>query len=288
MNYDFNVSRNKNKIIIDIDNWIQPSDSLVQLQKISGKKNPTYITQVLSITNKDVPLKENDTIFLTRVGSEVAITPTSFYSIGKRRLFSLPYSQIIGKFLGTDISIGNLQLLNKHVLFKKVVIENSSLLGVFDSKATIGRVERAYENSSFKKDTIIIVKDNVSTQFFNSDVYAVDEKDIIATVQTTESNTELKLTSNYVLMKPYIKLNSSVLITPDINYDDLDYSDIYNRDLFKVIMSSDKSKVHENDIVMVNRDYTTYLYYNLEKYFVLDDEKWIKARIIERDKQWTT
>ena len=37
-------------------------------------------------------------------------------------------------------------------------------------------------------------------------------------------------------MKPYIPevINDSIIITPSLNYEDLDYAEIYNRDLFKV------------------------------------------------------
>ena len=48
-------------------------------------------------------------------------------------------------------------------------------------------------------------------------------------------------------------------------------------------MAAEGTKVQEGDVVVLNRDYTTYLYYNMEKYFVIEDEKWIRARIIERD-----
>ena len=87
-------------------------------------------------------------------------------------------------------------------------------------------------------------------------------------------------------MKPYVSkkvLNSNILETPEINYEDLDYSDMYNRDLFKVCYADEATGIHAGDILLLNRDYTNYVYFNNEKYFIIDSKKWISGKIIERD-----
>ena len=86
-------------------------------------------------------------------------------------------------------------------------------------------------------------------------------------------------------MKSYIAtklLNSNILISPDINYEDLDYSDIYNRDLFQIKFLDKKlNNFKKEDVILVRRDFTNYVYLNEEKYHLINGKDWIEAKIEE-------
>ena len=86
-------------------------------------------------------------------------------------------------------------------------------------------------------------------------------------------------------MKSYIAtklLNSNILISPDINYEDLDYSDIYNRDLFQIKFLDKKlNNFKKEDVILVKRDFTNYVYLNEEKYHLINGKDWIEAKIEE-------
>ena len=86
-------------------------------------------------------------------------------------------------------------------------------------------------------------------------------------------------------MKSYVAtklLNSNILISPDINYEDLDYSDIYNRDLFQIKFLDKKlNNFKKEDVILVRRDFTNYVYLNEEKYHLINGKDWIEAKIEE-------
>ena len=154
----------------------------------------------------------------------------------------------------------------------------------------LGKVVKVGENSKVKTDDVIAVRDNVSTpiKFENKDYFAIEDKFVVGVLNSSYSIDSMNLINEYIIMKPYISknvLNSTVLETPEINYNDLDYSDIENRNLFKVCYADKSLNVEKGDILLLNRDFTNYMYYNNEKFFVINGKKWISGKIIERDKQ---
>lgn len=295
LKYDYNVQRTKNRVQINVREWVQPTDTL-EIHKMSGKAFLTYINKALKVHNEtfsDVEINEGDTILINKVASEIAVSPTIPYLLENREYFDVPISQILGVFRG-DVSLNNLELTGGKVLYKRVDRTMSSQLLIPDKSTTMGFVKKLPSNykGRLQEGTLILVKDNVSTDLYWAQGYSItEEKDIIAIAEVQPTgNTVLKLNviNNYTLMKPYIStnvLNSNLLISPDINYEDLDYSDMYNRNLFKVCVTDENTGLTEGDILVLNRDYTTYVYFNNEKYFAIENGKeWISARINERDK----
>ena len=65
-----------------------------------------------------------------------------------------------------------------------------------------------------------------------------------------------------------------------MNYENEDITDIYNRDLFK-ILASDKSltKLQKDDIIIVDRSVTNYVYIGTDKYFMLSGMDYIEAKV---------
>lgn len=295
LKYDYNVQRTKNRVQINVREWVQPTDTL-EIHKMSGRAFLTYINKALKVHNEtfsDVKINEGDTILINKVASEIAVSPTIPYLLEDREYFDVPISQILGVFRG-DVSLNNLELTCGKVLYKRVDRTMSSQLLIPDKSTTMGFVRKLPSNykGKLQEGMLVLVKDNVSTDLYWAQGYSItEEKDIIAIAEIQPAgDTVLKLNviNNYTLMKPYIStnvLNSNLLISPDINYEDLDYSDMYNRNLFKVCVTDENTGLIEGDILVLNRDYTTYVYFNNEKYFAIENGKeWISARINERDK----
>lgn len=292
MKYDFNTERTKGKVQINVQDWLTSDDNLIKIYKINGKTPVSYITKVTFVGDGVKGIQTGDCILLSKVSCEVATSLTAYYTIGDNRYFDIPEEQILGIFEQDKITFRNLKLRNKNILFKKVHQGYSSIICTEDKNTTVGGIIKVGENSQFSIGDIVLIEDNTVTPVFidGEECYAVEEKFVVGLASDEDFSMEsMDIKNNYVLMKPYISknvLNSKILETSEINYNNLDYSDINNRDLFKV-MHVDKSleNIKKGDILLLNRNYTNYVYYAGEKYFAVSDKKWISGKIIERDKQ---
>lgn len=280
---DFNVPKNKECILIDTNKWLKDDSSLIQSQKISGKLTLTYITEVES---SNLPfIKEGQTVLLSRVISEIA--QYSKYIIEDKSYYNVPESQILGTF--ETITLEGLTLLNDKIIVKKVENTIESELYLTNANVMIGEVLKTGSKvQKVKVQDKILIRDNISTEvkLNNESYYVLEERMVVGIFGPSFNIEDLKLINESILMKPYINskvLNSSLLISPDINYEDLDYSDMYNRDLFKVefLDESLKHSLKEGDIIILNRDFTNYVYYGMEKYFIVDGFKYITALVKE-------
>lgn len=292
MKYDFNVSKMKDKVQINVDEWIQPYACSIKIQNIRGRAHITHITEATAVGSDVVKIKKGDYLLISRIACEVATAPTSPYTLDTGRFYNIPCSQVMGIFQNNILKLKNLKMLNKSILFKRISNYKNSFIQMIDSSTMLGEVLKTEENSEISVGDIILLEDNVSTlvEIESTDYYAAEERAIIGVFHDKEniSIQNLKLINENVIMKPYISqnsLNSKILINPNINYEDLDYSDVYNRDLFKVEYYDKKIReIHKNSILLINRDYTRYTYFNNEKYFVINGKKWISGKIIERTK----
>lgn len=291
MKYDFNVNRLEGKFQININEWLYPEQSSLEIYKISGKSHLTCITKVRAVGDNELGIKPQDIVLLSKVACDIATSPMVSYSIDGNSYFNVPTGQVVGVFEDRKITLGALKLKNNNVLFKKIEKNQESNLLIEDKDAMLGEVLGTSENSSLKKGDIIAIRDNVSTpvKFPEGTFYTVEEKFIVGKFTVNLNINSMELINGYILMKPYVSqyvLNSTILEAPSINYEDLDYSDIHNRDLFRVsFVDKSVENIQEGDVLLVCRDYTNYMYYNNEKYFVINDKKCIVGKIIERDKQ---
>lgn len=291
MQYDFNTSRIKNKVQINIDEWVSPDESLVEIHKISGKSYITYITRANFVGEEVQNIKNNDYILLSKVACDIAVTPTVAYELDGKKYFNVPSEQILGVFKGNKIVLSELTLINQNVLYKRISKRQNSAILMEEKDTMLGEVIKTCSESHLKVGDKVVVRDNVSTpiRFGEADYFVVEEKFVVGSANSGEDINDLTILNSYILMKPYISkhvLNSKILETPIINYEDLDYSDINNRNLFKVLYADKTLKnIKKEDILLLNRDYTNYMYYGNEKYFVINEEKWISGKVLERDEQ---
>lgn len=292
LNYDYNIPRTKGKVLINTRDWVQPTENFT-IYKMSGKTFVSGITKVLNINDNscDSNIKKGDVILLSRIASDIVASPRIAYSLeGEKKYFDMSISQVLGTFENGKVNLDSLKLANNKVLYKVLQKNIDSNIMVSDNSTTMGVIQRLPDGYTgvLRKGMTILIKDNVSTNlYWNKEYSIVEEKDVIAEVIITQGRATLNILNNYTLMKPYISdnvLNSNILISPNINYDDLDYSDMYNRNLFKIYMTDVNTGLKVGDILLVNRDYTTYVYFNNEKFFTIEDgKKWVNARIKERD-----
>lgn len=291
MRYDFNTSRLKGKVQISINNWVFPEDNLLEIRKITGNSYITYITKALAVGDEVQGINQNDYMLLSKVACDIATTPTVAYEFEGEKYFNVPSEQILGVFNNNKVTLSELTLQNKNVLFKRVNKKQSSSLFIEETNTMLGEVIKVAKGSKLKVGDKIVVRDNVSTpvRFGELEFFITEEKFIVGVTNKGESIEDITILNGYILMKPYIPshvLNSSILETPVINYEDLDYSDINNRNLFRVLYVDKTLKdIKEGDILLLSRDYTNYMYYENEKYFVINEEKWISGKILERDRQ---
>lgn len=296
---DYNVNRTKDCVLIDTTNWIDNSSNILKQYKMSGKKVITYIAEVLEVNIVEENFKgfvnKGDTVLLSRVASEVSQYKAYALTDGDKKYFDVPFMQILGVFRGNETSLGSLDLLSNKVLFEKETITTGPL-NTLDQAETVGRVlkvgKHGFSRNGIKKPLtvkegdLVVVKDNVSTKvtFNGKDYYVVEENSIVCILNKDRKDME---TANFInesiLVSPYVpeKL-SEHLWTPNLDYENEDYSTIYNRDRFIInFLDSNLTELKKNDIIWLNRNVTTYVFFNGNRYFLLNGKENIDCKEID-------
>lgn len=282
---DYKVTRTEDCALMDVQNWIPTSDIISQ--NIKGKISASYVTEVLEENfKKDYGVYKGDYILITKVASEIA--PMRSYDLhDSHKYFNLPISQVIGRFRNKNVSWSTLELIKGKVLIEKVK-KDTSFLTLPETSDMLGRVVKVNSDiSNLKLGSIVLLKDNIVTpiRLNGKEYYAADDINIVGILNYGLSIEEIEFINESVLMVPYhgkYIFGSSILVAPDINYEDLDYSDLHNRDLFQIkFLDKNINGLKKEDVILARRDYTTYVYLNDKKYFLLNGKKWIEAKIEE-------
>ena len=299
MKIDFKIERNENCVLIDSNNWLVNDSNKIQRYRISGRNILTYITEALDVYPVEEALKgyinPGDTIFLTRVASEISNNRGIKDKEADTNFFTLPIMQVIGVFKG-NVSLSSLNILFNKVLYKRVDVGTKGLIKDVGDNTTVGEVVKVGTcrfGQSWKKSPLmvkprdlILVKDNISTEIIldGETYYAVEEEGIVGIFNDHEnlSLNSMTFLNDIILMTPYIpeKMSSkSLLWTPVMNYEDLDYSEIYCRNRFKVAyLDENLTKIKKDDIVIIDRNVTTYVYFNRQKYYAINGMDYIEGR----------
>lgn len=290
---DFKVKRSEDCILIDTKKWVQNSSNILSIHKMSGRTFPTYLANVLSVNPVKEEYKglvnEGDLVLISRVASEIASYKAFAVEAGDNRFYNVPISQICGKFSSNDLSYESLEVLTDKVLVEKVEPEyEKSLIVSTNDNTMLGKVLKAGPKSLYKEDEVILIRDNVTTMVtLKGKPYYVVDNDMIVGHFSAKDNISLEtlnVNNKSVILKQYIPekaLNSS-LLTPILNYEDSDYSEIYNRDLFKVVaVDKELTKISIGDILLLNTDVTNYVFLKGEKYNIVSGMDHIEAKIEE-------
>jgi co-chaperonin GroES (HSP10) len=284
---DYKVKKTEDTVLINTGNWIDTSDII--RCTIKGTKSISYITKALEVHNhseqyKNGSIRKKDILLLTMVVSEIA-PMRSFKLEDDQNYFNCPITQVLGYFKSNKVNYDALTMIYDKLLVEKLD-RNSSLLQLPSSNEMIGRVLKVGSTvGRVKVGDIILIKDNVSTPITlgSKQYYGLEEKAVVGIFKDGFRVENIEFINESILMKSYVAselLNSSILIAPDINYEDLDYSDIYNRDLFQIKFLDKKlNEFKKEDIILVKRDFTNYVYLNEEKYHLINGKDWIEAKI---------
>ena len=282
---DYKVTRTEDCALMDVQNWIHTSN--IFSLSIKGGMSASYVTEVLEENfKKDYGVYKGDYVLITKVASEIA--PMRSYDLqDSHKYFNLPISQVIGRFRNKNVSWSTLELIKGKVLIEKIQ-KDMSFLTLPETSDMLGRVVKVNSDiDKLKIGSIVLLKDNIVTpiRLSGKEYYAADDINIVGILNCGAALGDIEFINESVLMTPYhgkYLFGSSILLSPDINYEDLDYSDLHNRDLFQIkFLDKSIKELKEGDIVLARRDFTNYVYLNDEKYFMLNGKKWIEAKIEE-------
>ena len=139
-----------------------------------------------------------------------------------------------------------------------------------------------------------MLQDNVATEVeIEGETYlAVDISSVVGLFESeNEMNIEnLKVLNKNILMEEYRSsklFDSSTLLAPNLNYEELDFSDIYNKDIFKVVALDEKLEgLEKGDIVLMDRNLTFYVYFNGNKYFLVNGKNNISGKLIQEGENY--
>ena len=297
---DFKVPRAKDCIIIDTKNWLQNSSQILTVHKMSGRDIPTFISKVIDVSaEKDVLrnyINKNDTVLLTRVASEVAQGRAFETEVGDKRFYNVPIMQVLGVFKEGVISYDTLNMLFDKILIKKIDTTRVGFLDIPNSNTMIGEVVKTgtckfdkdwnKQELTVKAGDLVLIRDKVTTEIMlgNEIYYATEESMVVGLFNDNKdfSLQNLKLINESIILEQYIPDTTfnTKFLTPSLNFEDEDITDLYNRDLFKVTaVDGSLTKLKKDDIILTDRSVTTYVYIGIDKYFMLSGMNYLEAKV---------
>lgn len=295
----FKVPRTKDCVVIDTKNWLQNSSQALTVHRMSGRDIPTYITKVTDENiEKEVfsnVVKKEDVILLSRIASEVAQARPFEVEVGDKRFYDIPIMQVLGVFKDGVVSLDSLNLLFDKILIKRIDTSRVGYLDIPNSNTMIGEVLKT-GSCSFDKDwnkhelrikegDKVLIKDNVTTEItFGTDTYYITEESMVVGIFNNDSYTlnNVELINKSIILESYIPENAFAtgLVTPLLDFEEEDVTDLYNRDLFRVVdLDKSLTNLKKNDIILTDRSVTTYVYIGIEKYFMLSGTDYLEAKI---------
>ena len=299
---DFNVPRSKDCITIDTKDWRPNNTSGLEIRRLSGKTVPTYVAQIINVNIQNQKLKglmKNDLVLISRVASEVAEFRTFAIERDDKRFYNVPVMQVLGYFKYGIPDFKGLTMLFDKILIKKIDNPLNGSLMLKDDNTLIGEVVKVgtcrFDDSwnmqelQVKVGDKVIIRDNVSTEIIldGKPYYATEEAMVVGVLpEGAKSLDEIKLINKSIICEPYLPekvLDSKLLITPVLDYEDEDLTDIYNRNLFKVLTSdANLTNIEKNDILLIDRNMTNYVYFNGTKYFITQGLEYVEGKVISR------
>lgn len=296
---DFTVPKSKDCITIDTKDWKPNNISGIEVRRISGRTVPTYVAEVLNINLQNEKLKglmTKDLVLISRVASEVAEFRTFAVKDEDNRYYNVPIMQVLGYFKYSIPSFNNLVMLFDKILIQKVdnpldnslIVQDSTLIG---EVVKIGSC-RFDKNWDMQELTVkvgdrVLIRDNVSTEIvLDGKTYYATEEGMVVGILPKDAKTleDVKLINHSIICEPFIPtkaLNSKLLITPALDYEDEDLTDIYNRNLFKVeVCDPNLTNIKKDDILLIDRNMTNYVYFNGTKYFITQGLEYVEGKVI--------
>ena len=303
-------NRSMDSVVINTEYWIvNPTNYIVGVDR-KGRVATTYITAVLGENVeydafKSLNIAEGDVVLLSKYGVNYVRTVHFTLPMSNIIYGNVHVQNIIGRFKDGLIDLNNFEVFPHQVLCKEIKIPASKDILRTDENANtiIGEVthctdKRYYLHGKCKVipsdilvgDKILMI-DNTSTDLMiQGEKYIhVPEHKIVGKFRRDNNYTmdNLLPLENMIVMEEYEldRIQGSRNIkAPVVDLVVEDVSEVYNRDLFRVVKAGCKIKnLQSGDIVYANRDMTEYVIIDGKKYFVLEgtDSIWCKVNNIE-------
>lgn len=296
MKIDFKVKRAEDCVLIDTKAWLMDGTG-ISLHKMSGRDVPTGLIKVLDVYDKTKELKgvvaEGDTVLLSKAAADISQYRKFGVKEGDDRYFHCPIMQVLGVFRDKDISLNSLSMCTDKILLKKI---DAKVNGLFlsEDNTMVGEVVKTGTHKfdkewnklplSVKIGDIVLIRDNVTTKvnLQEGEYYATEDSMVVGTFTSSEFDlSSLTILNNYIILESYVQETlNSIVLTPVLDFEEEDITEIYNRDLFKVVKTDDKiDKIFKNDIVLIDRNFTNYVYIGSKKYFVVAGMDFVTGKI---------
>ena len=294
--YDIEGSRSENCVLTNTEQWfVNDSNMIVEFNSRGGVSN-TFITEVLAENLSEEHKGEigaGDVILITAVAAKLyGARPFSIpIDLDSTKYTDIQYQHIIGKFEG-KISFSTLHLLGDFLLLKRLKNVDTREDGFCVTTEYTDSVYEVVKKASSVDVTakVVLVKDNVVTPIMLEGIqyYVVSFKDVVAgfdvnageyTVSTIDT-----VYNHYMIAEDcqtQFANEGSTIYKAGYDLEEQEWlSESYNENRFRVVLSM-LDGVDANDIIYAIREAFEYCTFGGTKYFVMDNKRFILAKLKE-------
>lgn len=294
--YDIEGSRSENCVLTNTEQWfVNDSNMIVEFNSRGGVSN-TFITEVLAENLSEEHKGEigaGDVILITAVAAKLyGARPFSIpIDLDSTKYTDIPYQHIIGKFEG-KISFSTLHLLGDFLLLKRLKNVDTREDGFCVTTEYTDSVYEVVKKASSVDVTskVVLVKDNVVTPIMLEGIqyYAVSFKDVVAGFDVNAGEYTVStigtVYNHYMIAEDcqtQFANEGSTIYKAGYDLEEQEWlSESYNENRFRVVLSM-LDGVDANDIIYAIREAFEYCTFGGTKYFVMDNKRFILAKLKE-------
>ena len=294
--YDIEGSRSENCVLTNTEQWfVNDSNMIVEFNSRGGVSN-TFITEVLAENLSEEHKGEigaGDVILITAVAAKLyGARPFSIpIDLDSTKYTDIPYQHIIGKFEG-KISFSTLHLLGDFLLLKRLKNVDTREDGFCVTTEYTDSVYEVVKKASSVDVTskVVLVKDNVVTPIMLEGIqyYAVSFKDVVAGFDVNAGEYTVStigtVYNHYMIAEDcqtQFANEGSTIYKAGYNLEEQEWlSESYNENRFRVVLSM-LDGIDANDIIYAIREAFEYCTFGGTKYFVMDNKRFILAKLKE-------
>ena len=294
--YDIEGSRSENCVLTNTEQWfVNDSNMIVEFNSRGGVSN-TFITEVLAENLSEEHKGEigaGDVILITAVAAKLyGARPFSIpIDLDSTKYTDIPYQHIIGKFEG-KISFSTLHLLGDFLLLKRLKNVDTREDGFCVTTEYTDSVYEVVKKASSVDVTskVVLVKDNVVTPIMLEGIqyYAVSFKDVVAGFDVNAGEYTVSTIgtayNHYMIAEDcqtQFANEGSTIYKAGYDLEEQEWlSESYNENRFRVVLSM-LDGVDANDIIYAIREAFEYCTFGGTKYFVMDNKRFILAKLKE-------
>ena len=294
--YDIEGSRSENCVLTNTEQWfVNDSNMIVEFNSRGGVSN-TFITEVLAENLSEEHKGEigaGDVILITAVAAKLyGARPFSIpIDLDSTKYTDIPYQHIIGKFEG-KISFSTLHLLGDFLLLKRLKNVDTRDDGFCVTTEYTDSVYEVVKKASSVDVTskVVLVKDNVVTPIMLEGIqyYAVSFKDVVAGFDVNAGEYTVStigtVYNHYMIAEDcqtQFANEGSTIYKAGYDLEEQEWlSESYNENRFRVVLSM-LDGIDANDIIYAIREAFEYCTFGGTKYFVMDNKRFILAKLKE-------